>query len=74
MSDGGLLLSWNDSSHTTYMKEEVDRLVENLILTDKWKLKIPHDCVRDYLRNLCPFKDEFFSPRFREEILLLVML
>ena len=27
MSDGGLLLSWNDSSHTTYMKEEVDRLV-----------------------------------------------
>ena len=29
MSDGGLLLSWNDSSHTTYMKEEVDRLVEN---------------------------------------------
>lgn len=24
MSDGGLLLSWNDSSHTTYMKEEVD--------------------------------------------------
>lgn len=27
MSDGGLLLSWNDSSYTTYMKEEVDRLV-----------------------------------------------
>ncbi|XP_073241070.1 acetyl-CoA carboxylase-like isoform X1 [Porites lutea] len=24
MSDGGLLLSWNESSHTTYMKEEVD--------------------------------------------------
>ncbi|KAJ7391694.1 hypothetical protein OS493_017391 [Desmophyllum pertusum] len=24
MSDGGLLLSWNDSSYTTYMKEEVD--------------------------------------------------
>ena len=29
MSDGGLLLSWNDSSHTTYMKEEVDGLVPN---------------------------------------------
>ena len=31
MSDGGLLLSWNDSSHTTYMKEEVDRLFYELI-------------------------------------------
>jgi len=29
MSDGGLLLSWNESSNTTYMKEEVDRLVPN---------------------------------------------
>ena len=28
MSDGGLLLSWNESSHTTYMKEEVDRFVK----------------------------------------------
>lgn len=25
LSDGGLLLSYNGSSHTTYMKEEVDR-------------------------------------------------
>lgn len=31
MSDGGLLLSWNESSHTTYMKEEVDRLVWNTV-------------------------------------------
>lgn len=25
LSDGGLLLSYDGSSHTTYMKEEVDR-------------------------------------------------
>lgn len=25
LSDGGLLLSYNGSSYTTYMKEEVDR-------------------------------------------------
>lgn len=25
LSDGGLLLSYDSSSHTTYMKEEVDR-------------------------------------------------
>lgn len=27
LSDGGLLLSYDGSSHTTYMKEEVDRQV-----------------------------------------------
>lgn len=27
LNDGGLLLSYNGSSYTTYMKEEVDRCV-----------------------------------------------
>lgn len=40
MSDGGLLLSWNDSSHTTYMKEEVDRLVFEKINTSQERPKI----------------------------------
>lgn len=31
LSDGGLLLSYDGSSHTTYMKEEVDRQEPNCV-------------------------------------------
>lgn len=33
LNDGGLLLSYNGSSYTTYMKEEVDRCVRGTCAT-----------------------------------------
>ena len=50
MSDGGLLLSWNDSSHTTYMKEEVDRLVCEQINTSQGRPKVIAKC--SYSRSI----------------------
>ena len=38
LSDGGLLLSYDGNSHTTYMKEEVDRCYT---LDIRWDLLFP---------------------------------
>lgn len=40
LNDGGLLLSYNGSSYTTYMKEEVDRCVRAVRVPDRaaWRM------------------------------------
>lgn len=38
LSDGGLLLSYGGSSYTTYMKEEIDRLVKQWFCAVKYSV------------------------------------